>query len=135
MAYPYQHEMVAVAKHYSNAYIDLAWNWILDHVATKNFLKQYLTNAPINKLFAFGGDFVPVELTVGHAHVARVGIAQVLTKLVNEGYYTIEDAIDVAWKIMYKNAKEFYNIDEKIKILKPLTGGRQNTLKKNLILG
>ena len=40
--YPYQNELLAVAKHHANAYVELSWIWIIDHVATKNFLKQYL---------------------------------------------------------------------------------------------
>ncbi len=130
IAYPYQHEMVAVAKHYSNAYVDLAWAWIIDHTATRQFLKQYLTAAPINKIFCFGGDYIPVELTVGHAYVARLGISQVLTELVDEGYYSEEEAIEVAWKIMYKNAREFYRLDEKEKLLKDVKWGTSDYAKK-----
>jgi len=129
IAYPYQDEMVAVAKHYSNAYVDLAWAWIIDHTATRQFLKQYLTSAPVNKIFCFGGDYIPVELTVGHAYMARLGIAQVLTELVDEGYYSEKEAIDVAWKIMYKNAREFYRLDEKEKLLKDVKWGESDYAK------
>ncbi|MCF8226914.1 MAG: amidohydrolase family protein [Bacteroidales bacterium] len=111
MGYPYQQEMIALVKHFSNAYIDLAWNWILDFAATKDFLKQYLTNVPLNKICVFGGDYIPVELTVGHAYVARKGIAEVLTELVREGYYTLEEALWTAEQIMYRNARNLYGLD------------------------
>ena len=41
--------------------------------------------------------------------MVRLGVAQVLTELVNEGYYSEEEAFEVAEKIMYKNAEEFFN--------------------------
>lgn len=85
--------------HFSNAYIDLSWAWIIDHLATRNFLKQYLTTAPINKIFVFGGDYLSVEPTVVHAYVARLGIAQVLTELVNENYFAESDAIAIAFHL------------------------------------
>ncbi len=132
MSYPYQDEMVALAKHFSNAYIDLSWAWIIDHLATRNFLKQYLTTAPINKLFAFGGDYLSVEPTVGHAYVARLGIAQVLTELVSENYFSESDAIAIAEKIMYKNAREFYRLDEKEELLKDVKWGTSEYAKKRV---
>ncbi|MEN8155773.1 MAG: amidohydrolase family protein [Bacteroidota bacterium] len=109
IAYPFQNELLAVVKHHTNAYVEMSWSWIIDHVATRNFLKQYLTIAPVNKIFVFGGDYQSVELIPGHAYMVRLGVAQVLTELVSEGYFSREDAYVIAEKIMYRNAKQFFN--------------------------
>jgi hypothetical protein len=42
--------LLAVAKQYSNAYIDMCWSWIINPVAAKDFLKKYLVTVPANKL-------------------------------------------------------------------------------------
>jgi predicted TIM-barrel fold metal-dependent hydrolase len=39
IAYPHYEEMLALAKQYSNAYIDMCWAWILNPVSAKEFLK------------------------------------------------------------------------------------------------
>ena len=109
-SYPYMNEMISLVKHHSNARVDMTWDWILDFYASKEFLKKYLTTAPINKIFTFGGDYITVEQVVGHAYMARLGISQVLSELVNEEYFTEKEAFEVAEKIMYTNAKEFYKL-------------------------
>ncbi len=108
--YPYQQEMLAVAKHYPNAYMDLCWSWIIDPLATKDFLKQFLVTAPANKISAFGGDYIPVELVPGHASIARQGIAQALTELVDEGWLSRDEAMKEADRIMHQNARSLYKL-------------------------
>ena len=61
ICYPYYEEMIAVAKQYTNAYLDMCWAWIINPVAAKDFLKKYLVTAPANKILTFGGDYVVVE--------------------------------------------------------------------------
>ena len=56
IAYPFGDELVALAKHFPNVYVDLCWAWSLDPLAARRFLRQALHAAPLNKLFAFGGD-------------------------------------------------------------------------------
>src|SRR5690606_6413784 len=73
IGYPYYEDLIAAAKHYTNCHIDMCWAWILSPVASVNFLKQYLVTAPANKVFTFGGDYMPVEPVIGHTHLARQG--------------------------------------------------------------
>ncbi len=53
--YPFYEDLIAVAKHYTNCYIDMCWAWILSPVAATRFLMQYLVTAPANKVLTFGG--------------------------------------------------------------------------------
>ncbi len=80
ICYPYYEELISVAKQYTNAHIDMCWSWIINPVAAKDFLKKYLVTAPANKILTFGGDYIPVEPVLGHATIARQGIALALTR-------------------------------------------------------
>ena len=117
ICYPYYEELIAVAKHYANAYIDMCWSWIINPVAAQDFLKKYLVTAPANKVLTFGGDYIPVEPVLGHATVARRGIARALTELVDEGWLTGPDAMELIDPIMHANARTIFNLPEKTRAL------------------
>jgi len=118
ICYPYYEDILSVAKQYTNAYIDMCWAWIINPVAAKDFLKKYLVTAPANKIFTFGGDYRPVELVLGHALIARHGIALALSELVEEGYIELEDALELVDPIMHGNARRVFRLEEKEKALR-----------------
>jgi uncharacterized protein len=113
ICYPYYEELIAVAKQYTNAYVDMCWAWIINPLAAKDFLKKYLVTAPANKIFTFGGDFLNVEQVLGHAIMARQGIALALCELVEEGWLSLADAIELVDPIMRGNARHTFRLDEK----------------------
>ncbi len=117
ICYPYYEELISVAKQYTNAYIDMCWAWIINPVAAKDFLKKYLVTAPANKIVTFGGDYIPVEPVLGHAAVARRGIALALAELVEEGWYAMDDAMIVCDMVMHGNARKIFDLDRKEKAL------------------
>jgi predicted TIM-barrel fold metal-dependent hydrolase len=123
ICYPYYEEMIALAKHYTNGYVDMCWSWIINPVAAKDFLKKLLVTAPANKVFTFGGDYGPVEPVVGHAAIARRGITLALTELVEEGWMNLDDALGIIRPIMHGNAYNFYNLAEKERILSNVKWG------------
>jgi len=108
--YPYQNELTAIVKHHSNAHAACCWAWIINPIATKNFLKEFLVTAPVNKILTFGGDYGHVEAIVGHAEIARQGITQALTELVDENLFTLDEALELIAPIMYKNAEKIFNV-------------------------
>lgn len=108
MTYPYEHELVAIAKHHENAYASMCWAWIINPIAAKNFLKEFLVTAPANKILTFGGDYGYVENVVGHAEIARKGITLALTELVVEDWKTIDEVLELTNMIMYKNAERIF---------------------------
>jgi len=107
ICYPYYEELLAVAKQYTNAYVDMCWSWIINPVAAKDFLK----------ILTFGGDYIPVEPVLGHATIARRGIALALSELVEEGWLTLPDAMALIDPIMHNNARQIFNLAEKTQIL------------------
>jgi len=110
ICYPYYEELLSVAKHYSNAYVDMCWAWIINPVAAKDFLKKFLVTAPANKILTFGGDYIPVEPVLGHATIARRGIALALSELVEEGWLSLADALDLVDPIMHGNARAIFDL-------------------------
>jgi predicted TIM-barrel fold metal-dependent hydrolase len=113
--YPYQDEMIAIAKHYPNAWVDMCWVWIINPAASVRFLKEFIMAAPANKVFTFGGDVMPIELVPGHANVARQGIAQVVSELVEEGWLVENDAPELIERLMRGNAHEYFDYEGRMK--------------------
>lgn len=110
IGYPYQDEYIALAKHFTNAYVDLCWAWIINPAASVRFLKEALVAAPMSKFFGFGGDYFNVEPIVGHADMARQGIAQALSELVEEHWLSEKDALAAAERVMHRNAREVFDL-------------------------
>jgi predicted TIM-barrel fold metal-dependent hydrolase len=108
IGYPYQEEMIALGKHYANAFIDLCWTWIISPGACVRFVTEFLTAVPVNKLLGFGGDYIPIEPVIGHARIARRGLALALTSLVDDGWLTEAEAIDAAGRVLRENALELF---------------------------
>ncbi len=113
ICYPYYEEILAAAKQHTNACIDMCWAWIINPIASKDFLKKYLVTAPANKILTFGGDYIPVEPVVGHAALARRGIAIALSELVEEGWISLGEAQALVDPIMHGNARRIFKLDEK----------------------
>ena len=109
IAYPYQDELIAVAKHYPQVYADMCWAWIINPAASVRFLKEFIMAAPACKIFTFGGDYLPVELVPGHAHIARRGLAQALRELCQEGWLSESEVPSLVNRLMRGNANEVFD--------------------------
>jgi hypothetical protein len=91
----------------------MCWSWIINPVAAKDFLKKYLVTAPANKILTFGGDYLYVEQVLGHAQIARQGIALAMSELVEEGWLSLGDALELVDPIMHGNARQIFRTAEK----------------------
>ena len=126
ICYPYYEELLSVDKHYTNAYLDMCWSWIINPIAAKDFVKKYIVTAPLNKLLTFGGDYIPVEPVLGHAILARRGLALALSELVEEGWLSLEDALETIDPIMHVNARKLFRLTEKTAALKTASWGQKS---------
>ena len=108
IGYPYQDEYIALAKHYRNVVVDLCWAWIINPAACVRFVKEFLLAAPANKLLTFGGDYATVENVVGHAAIARQGLAQALSELIDEGWLSEGAALELVDPLMRGNAHALF---------------------------
>jgi hypothetical protein len=108
ITYPYQDEAIALAKHYANAYIDMCWSWMISPLAAVRFLKECLLAVPTNKIFTFGGDVSLVELVPGHIRIARKGIAQAISELLEQGWLRNSDVPHVIERLLHQNAHDLF---------------------------
>jgi hypothetical protein len=84
-AYPYGSELIALAKHYPNVYLDLCWAWSIDPYRTVDFVRSFIHAVPNNKLFAFGGDTVWPHASLAYSWQARNWLSRALQAEVDEG--------------------------------------------------
>ena len=110
ITYPLHNELLAMAKHFSNVYVDMCWSWIIDPITSTEFLSKFLVTVPHNKIFTFGGDFIPVELIPGHAQMAREGIVRSIDQLLRDEYIQRNEVQALIAKLMNGNASKFFDL-------------------------
>ena len=108
--YPWYGEVAVLAKNFPNVWADLAWLHAISPHVSEQILEAWLEVVPTNKIFGFGGDSNYVEGAYGHAKVARRCTAAVLARKVARGYYTKDEAIWVAGRILRENARAFFGV-------------------------
>jgi predicted TIM-barrel fold metal-dependent hydrolase len=116
--YPFYEDLLAVAKQWSNAFVDMCWAWIINPMAAKDYAKKHIVTAPINKLLPFGGDYIPVEPVLGHARMARRGLARALWELVEEDWLTLDEALDLVDPIQRGTARQLFQLGQKTDALR-----------------
>lgn len=110
IAYPYNDELVALAKHFRNIWVDLCWAWSIDPYSSRDFLRRFLHAVPANKLFAFGGDTGWPTGALAYSIQARNEIRRGLEAEIAEGYLSEKQAMDVATRIMRDNQYACFDI-------------------------
>ncbi|PSP55090.1 hypothetical protein BRC82_07175 [Halobacteriales archaeon QS_1_67_19] len=110
--YPYVRAAGYVTSTFPNAYLDLSLaNPFVQHGVEPMF-RQALETVPATKLLYGSDAFTIPELYVLAAERAREDLASVLEELVDDGYYTVDYAEDVARTILRENAIELYDLFE-----------------------
>lgn len=112
ISYPYNDELVALAKHYPNIWVDLCWAWSIDPYSSRDFLRRFLHAVPSNKLFAFGGDTRWPTSSMAYAIQARNEIRRALEGEIADGYMTEKQAMGIATRIMRDNQFACFNVEE-----------------------
>ncbi|GAB4455815.1 MAG: hypothetical protein OHK0029_12530 [Armatimonadaceae bacterium] len=110
IGYPYGDELVSLAKHYPNAWVDMCWAWSIDPFAARDFLRRMLHAVPSNKLCVFGGDaFYPI-VAVGYALQTRQWLLRTLEVEIHEGFLTEKQAIHLALRWMRQNQEACFDL-------------------------
>ncbi len=117
-SYPYGEELIAVAKHFPNVWVDMCWAWSIDPYSAADFLRRFLHAVPVNKLFAFGGDSSAPTSTVAYSIQARRWLAKTLAQAVDDDDLSESQAVSVAERIMRDNQYACFDI-----------AGRRSTLR------
>ncbi len=106
---PWVREAGVIGKNSPNVWLNLAWCHIVSQRMTVSLLDEWLDLVPVNKIFAFGGDYgLPVEKVVGHLWMAREDIAEVLARRVKRGDMSEDRALEIARLWFYDNPLDCY---------------------------
>lgn len=111
ISYPHSDELLAIAKHFPNVWVDLCWAWSLDPFTTGDFVRRFLHAVPASKLFAFGGDADWPTTVVGFAAQARRWLTRTLEAEVTDGYMSEAEAIKVANRVLRENQLACFDIE------------------------
>lgn len=114
IGYPYQNEITVLAKNFSNVYIDMCWAHIISPNASINALLEWIDTVPLNKISAFGGDYLFVDGIYGHQYIARENVARSLSIKVSQKIFTIDKAEEVARMLFYNNPLRIFRLEGKI---------------------
>ena len=111
IAYPYNDELVALAKHYRNIWVDLCWAWSIDPYSSRDFLRRFIHAVPSNKIFAFGGDTGWPTSSMAYAIQARNEIRRALEGEIAEGYMNEKQAMQIATRLMRDNQFGCFDVE------------------------
>lgn len=109
-AYPYSDELIAIAKHYPNVYIDMCWAWSIDPYSACDTLRRTIHAVPSNKVFIFGGDTFWPSASVAYAAQARTWLTRALQAEVNDGLLSEREAMAYATRLMRDNQLDCFDI-------------------------
>jgi hypothetical protein len=110
MGYPYERELMVLAKTHRNVYIDLCWAHIISPYAAKNAFYEMLDVLPYTKICGFGGDYVFFDGVAGHITLAKQNICEVLAKKVCGGECGIDLAEKILQAVLHDNAKRIFSL-------------------------
>ncbi len=108
--YPYIHEWATLAKYFPNVTADITWLPIISPEIARQLLHELIETVPGNKIMAFGGDAMTVEMAYGHARMARQVVTRVLSEKVAEGYLSEDEAVVLARRMLRDNPASFYKL-------------------------
>ncbi|TET15575.1 MAG: amidohydrolase [Actinobacteria bacterium] len=111
ISYPYQNELTVLAKNYPNVYIDMCWAHIVAPSASVNSLIEWIDTVPLNKISAFGGDYLFIDGVYGHQYLARVNVAKALSVKVLEGLFDIDKAKEIARMLFHDNPLKIFKLE------------------------
>jgi uncharacterized protein len=109
-AYPFGGQLSVLAKNFPNVFIDMCWSQVISPSYTVRYLHEWLETVPANKIMAFGGDYITVDLVYAHSVMARRVVTNVLIDKVKCGFYTESEALNIAQKLLRDNALEIFKL-------------------------
>lgn len=112
ISYPYQNELIVLAKNFSNVFVDMCWAHIVSPNASVNFLLEFIDTVPLSKISAFGGDYLFVDGVYGHLVLAKENVAKALSMKVKENLFGIDYAKEIAKMLFYDNPGRIFRLKE-----------------------
>ncbi|MHB9133535.1 MAG: amidohydrolase family protein [Armatimonadota bacterium] len=108
--YPWVGEIAGLAHNYGNVYPDLTWLPIISPTAAVRAINEWVETAWSSRSICWGGDCWIGEESIGAALALKHALAVALGRKVDEGYWPMNDAEEVARRICYENAGCVYGL-------------------------
>lgn len=108
--FPFVHEFGELGKSWPNVYLDLCWFHTISPEGARSQLSELVELVPIHKIFAFGADTSIPESVIGHLEMAKENCALVLAEKVLNGFFTEEEAVEYARRILRTNPIEVFDL-------------------------
>lgn len=109
--WPYDGEILFLAKNYPNVHIDACWLNIIDAYYARRLFANSITAVPHAKIHGFGADYEDLpEYAVCHLLIAKDAIAAGLAEVVDMGWLTEKEAIKIAVDWLFNNPNEWYKL-------------------------
>ena len=107
---PYFEEAVLLARYYPNVCLDLTWTHICSPRLAKETIHRILEQVPVNKVFAFGGDYMYILALRGHLETAMENLASVMADSVAEGILDEEQGKELLRSWYFDNPNRVYGL-------------------------
>jgi hypothetical protein len=109
--YPWYHSIGALAHNHGNISVDMVWLPLISTTAAISALHEYIEVVPSIERISWGSDTWTSEEARGALLAFQYVVASVLADKVDRGYISIDDALIIAEKFLYKNAAKIYKIE------------------------
>jgi hypothetical protein len=110
IGYPYQGVVGVLAKNFPNVFIDMCWAHIVSPQASVDALVEWLDAVPVNKISAFGGDYLFVDGVCGHQAMARENVSRSLARKVADGCFDLDRAKEIAGMLFFSNPLKIFKL-------------------------
>ncbi|MEM3546613.1 MAG: amidohydrolase family protein [Candidatus Bathyarchaeia archaeon] len=107
--YPWIRETAAIAVSFRNVYIDFCWLPIISPSACRLLLREVI-ELGLSSRVMWGGDCWVAEATYGALKVFKSLISEVLCEMVDRGYLKLDEALEIAFRVLSENARRIFNI-------------------------
>jgi predicted TIM-barrel fold metal-dependent hydrolase len=107
---PFTYDLACTVKNFPNLSMDFSWADQLSSSIACRVMNEMLEFLPAHKIIGFGSDNAVVEDALGESIVCRRMISRVLTGKIEDGYFSEEEAIVLAEKVLFQNAIDCFNL-------------------------
>jgi len=113
---PYTGEFGVLANNYPNAFLDINGMQWTSFEISRRCLSEWIEMVPQNKIMWGADSYRVYEGTLGQVIYFKEMLAGVLAEKVHNGLYDYDFAVELAKKVLYSNAFDFFDIKNKINI-------------------
>lgn len=110
MSYPYEKEAGLLAKMYPNVYVNLCWSHVLSPKTVVQTLTDWLQLVPLNKIIGFGADTSCGFDIPAHLEMAYQNLEAAFWTLIEDGIWDEKAVERAAYKLLYENPRQLYQL-------------------------